>query len=107
MLMLWAKQSVIVLQPLIDNRRADAAMLCDLGSFPAAPRFGGDAGEVTELWFSPPSRSPRCLCVGTVTLEGRLYVTFRYPHALFGPSAVRRFADLYLSQLERVSGSSS
>ena len=103
MLALWAKQSSIVLQPLTGNRRADAAMLCDLGSFPAAPNFGGDAGEVTELWFSPPSRSPRCLCVGTVTLEGRLYLTFRYPHALFGPNAVRRFADLYLSQLERVS----
>ena len=104
MLALWAKQSSIVLQPLIDNRRADAAMLCDLGSFPAAPNFGGDAGEVTELWFSPPSRSPRCLCVGTVALEGRLYLTFRYPHALFGPNAIRRFADLYLSELERVSG---
>jgi len=107
MLALWAKQSSIVLQPLIDNRHADAAMLCDLGSFPAAPRFGGEAGEVTELWFSPPSRSPRCLCVGTVALEGRLYLTFRYPHALFGPAAVRRFADLYLSQLERVAGKSS
>ena len=107
MLTLWAKQSSIVLQPLVDNDQADAAMLCDLGSFPAAPRFGGEAGEVRELWFSPPSRSPRCLCVGTVTLEGRLYVTFRYPHALFGPNAVRRFADLYLSQLERVSARSA
>lgn len=107
MLALWAKQSSIVLQPLTANQRADAAMLCDLGSFPAAPSFGGDAGEVTELWFSPPSRSPRCLCVGTVTLEGRLYLTFRYPHALFGANAVRRFADLYLSQLERVSGNSA
>jgi hypothetical protein len=107
MLALWAKQSSIVLQPLTGNHRADAAMLCDLGSFPAMAGFGGDAGEVSELWFSPPSRSPRCLCVGTVTLEGRLYLTFRYPHALFGPNAVRRFADLYLSQLERVSGSSS
>jgi len=107
MLALWAKQSSIVLQPLAGNDRADAAMICDLGSLPAAPRFGGEAGEVRELWFSPPSRSPRCLCVGTVTLEGRLYVTFRYPHALFGANAVRRFADLYLSQLERVSASSS
>ena len=107
MLTLWAKQSSIVLQPLTNNDRADAAMICDLGSFPAAPRFGGDAGEVRELWFSPPSRSPRCLCVGTVTLEGRLYVTFRYPHVLFGENAVRRFADLYLSQLERVSASNS
>lgn len=107
MLTLWAKQSTIVLQPLIDNDRADAAMLCDLGSFAAAPRFGPDGGEVRELWFSPPSRSPRCLCVGAATVEGRLHLTFRYPHRLFGPAAVGRFADLYLAQLERVSASSS
>lgn len=107
MLTLWAKQSSIVLQPLIDNDRADAAMLCDLGSIPAAPRFGRDAGEVRELWFSPPSRSPRCLCVGTATLEGRLHLTFRYPHGLFGPDAVRHFAAMYLAQLERVSASSA
>ena len=107
MLTLWAKQSSIVLQPLIDNHRADAAMLCDLGPIPAAPRFGQDAGEVRELWFSPPSRSLRCLCVGTVTLEGRLHLTFRYPHALFGADAVRHFADMYLAELKRVSGSSA
>ena len=106
MLTLWAKQSSIVLQPLVDNDRADAAMLCDLGSIAAAPRFGDDAGAVRELWFSPPSRSPRCLCVGAVTVEGRLHLTFRYPHGVFGPRAVRRFADLYLAALERVSGSS-
>ena len=106
MLTLWAKQSSVVLQPLMANHRADAAMLCDLGSLAAPPRFG-PAGEVRELWFSPPSRSPRCLCVGTVTLEGRLHLTFRYPHGLFGASAVRRFADLYLAQLERVSGRSA
>jgi hypothetical protein len=107
MLTLWAKQSSIVLQPLVNNDRADAAMLCDLGSMASPPRFGHDAGEVRELWFSPPSRSPRCLCVGTVTVEGRLHLTFRYPHSLFGPDAVRRFAELYLAQLARVSGSSA
>ncbi|MBA3748549.1 MAG: hypothetical protein H0W96_13810, partial [Solirubrobacterales bacterium] len=102
MLALWAKQSSVVLQPLTDNHFADAAMLCDLGSLAEAPSFGSDAGPVRELWFSPPSRSPRCLCVGAVTVQGRLHVTFRYPHRLFGPEAVRRFADLYLAQLERV-----
>lgn len=107
MLTLWAKQSSIVLQPLVNNDRADAALLCDLGTIAAAPRFGHDAGEVREMWFSPPSRSPRCLCVGTVTLEGRLHLTLRYPHALFGPEAIRRFAGMYLAQLERVTVSSS
>ena len=107
MLSLWAKQSSIVLQPLIDNHRADAAMLCDLGAIPAAPSFGDDAGEVRELWFSPPSRSPRCLCVGAATLEGRLHLTFRYPRGQFGPDAVRRFADMYLGELERLSADSA
>ncbi len=102
MLGLWAKQSSVVLQPLTDNHSADAAMLCDLGPDAQAPSFGPDAGPVRELWFSPPSRSPRCLCVGTATVEGRLHVTFRYPHGLFGPGAVRRFADLYLSRLSLV-----
>ncbi|MBW3607318.1 MAG: hypothetical protein KY463_03005 [Actinobacteria bacterium] len=107
MLALWAKQSTIVLQPLIDNGRADAAMVCDLGSLACAPSFGPGAGQVRELWFSPPSRSPRCLCVGAVTVEGRLHLTFRYPHRLFGPDAVRRFADLYVAQLELVGGTTS
>ena len=101
MLALWAKQSSVVLQPLTGNRSADAAMLCDLGS--VEPSFGADAGEVREVWFSPPSRSPRCLCLGAVTVAGRLHLTFRYPHAVLGPDAVRRFAEGYVAQLERVS----
>ena len=105
LLALWAKQSSVVLQPLTGNHSADAAMLCDLGS--VEPSFGADAGEVREVWFSPPSRSPRCLCLGAVNVAGRLHLTFRYPHALFGPDTVRRFADGYVGQLERVTGSSS
>jgi hypothetical protein len=101
MLALWAKQSSVVLQPITSNRWADAAMLCDLGS--VEPSFGADAGEVREVWFSPPSRSLRCLCLGAVTAGGRLHLTFRYPHGVLGPDAVRRFADGYLTQLERVS----
>jgi hypothetical protein len=105
MLALWAKQSSVVLQPITANRWADAAMLCDLGS--VEPSFGADAGEVREAWFSPPSRSPRCLCLGAVTVAGRLHLTFRYPHVVLGADAVRRFADGYVGQLERVTASSS
>ena len=106
MLALWAKQSSVVLQPLTDNHSADAAMLCDLGALEEPPDFGPDAGAVREIWFSPPSRSPRCLCVGAATVQGRLHLTFRYPHGLFGPHAVRRFADCYLAALELVGASS-
>ncbi len=100
MLTLWAKQSSVVLRPITANRWADAATLCDLGN--VAPSFGPDAGEVREVWFSPPSRSPHCLCLGAVTVAGRLHLTFRYPHDVLGPDAVRRFADAYVAQLARV-----
>ncbi len=102
LLPLWAKQSVIVLQPLTGNRWIDNAMLCNLGSQDETPSFGPDAGETVELWFSTPARSPLSLSVGAVTICGRLHLTFRYPHRLFSHDAVRRFADVYLRQLRLV-----
>ena len=102
LLALWAKQSVVVLQPLEHNRMVDSAMLCNLGWVDEAPSFGPEAGEIRELWFSPPARTPLCLCLGTVTLCGRLHVTLRYPHRLFGPDAARRFAECYVDRLRDV-----
>ncbi len=102
LLPLWAKQSVIVLQPLTGNRWIDNAMLCNLGAPDEMPSFGPDAGETVELWFSTPARSPLSLSVGAVTICGRLHLTFRYPHRLFSHDAVRRFADVYLRQLRLV-----
>lgn len=102
LLPLWAKQSVIVLQPLTGNRWIDNAMLCNLGSQDETPSFGPDAGETVEVWFSTPARSPLSLSVGAVTIGGRLHLTFRYPHRLFSHDAARRFADVYLRQLRLV-----
>jgi NRPS condensation-like uncharacterized protein len=102
MLTLWAKQSIVVLQPLAKNRSVDTAMLCNLGWIDDPPVFGPEAGETTELWFSPPSRTPLSLCIGTVTVNGRLHLTFRYPRRLFGHDAVRRFAELYVEHLRSV-----
>ncbi|MEY2442894.1 MAG: hypothetical protein QOJ46_2320, partial [bacterium] len=76
---LWAKQSVIVLQPLTANRMIDAAMLCNLDAIDEVPDFGERAGETLALWVSPPSRSPLSLCLGAVAVDGRLHLTFRYP----------------------------
>ncbi len=101
LLPLWAKQSTVVLQPLTGNRLVDTAMLGYLGRL-EAPSFGPDAGEVVQLWFSTPARSPVTLCVGAVTVGGRLHLTFRYPHRVFGADAARRFAACYLEQLRLV-----
>jgi NRPS condensation-like uncharacterized protein len=98
---LWAKQSVIVLAPLTGNL-IDTTVLCNLGSLDEAPSFGPDAGEAVELWFSTPARAPLSLCLGAVTVGGRLHLSFRYPHRLLGPGAARRFADCYVEHLRQV-----
>jgi NRPS condensation-like uncharacterized protein len=107
LLPMWAKQSTVVLQRLTNNVLVDNAMLCNLGVLDEAPAFGPDVGDASELWFSTPTRSPLTLCVGAVTLNGRLHLTFRYPHRLFGPDAARRFAECYLRQVRLVAESRS
>jgi NRPS condensation-like uncharacterized protein len=102
LLPLWAKQSVVVLQPLTRNREVDTALLANIGWLDAPPSFGPEAGDAAELWFSSPARTPQCLCIGAVTVAGRLHLTFRYPHRLFGPDAARRFAESYVDQIVSV-----
>lgn len=96
---LWAKQSLIVLQPLTRNRKVDTAMLANLGWIEKPPSFGDSAGDTTEMWFSVPARAPESLCVGAVTVNGRLHLALRYPHRIFSPDAARRFADYFLAQM--------
>lgn len=103
LLALWAKQSAVVLQPVTGNRDVDTAMLCNLGRRAHPPTFGGDAGETTEVWFSPPTRIPVGLSIGAATVSGRMHLVFRYPHRLFDDDAARRFAECYVHQL-RVAG---
>jgi NRPS condensation-like uncharacterized protein len=105
LLALWAKQSIVVLQPLTANRLLDTAMLSNLGRLDEAPSFGPDAGETLELWFSTPARSPLSLCLGAVTVGGRLRLTFRYPRRVFSPDAARRFADCYRDHVRSVADS--
>lgn len=107
LLPLWAKQSLIVLQPLTRNRLIDAAMLTNVGALEEGPSFGPDAGETVELWFSAPSRAPLSVCLGAVTVGGRLHLVLRYPHRVLGPDAANSFADCYVRQLLLVAGATS
>ena len=99
---LWAKQSLVVLQPLTRNGLVDTAMLSHLGWLEGVPSFGEDAGQTTEIWFSVPARAPLALCIGTLTVAGCLHLTVRYPRRLFSADAARRFADCFLANVERV-----
>jgi NRPS condensation-like uncharacterized protein len=102
LLPLWGKQSLVVLQPLTRNRHLDTAMLANVGWIDDPPAFAHGAGATTDLWFSSPARTPECLCIGVSVVAGRLHLTFRYPHRLFGADAARRFADLYVDHIYSV-----
>ena len=99
LLPLWAKQSLVVLQPLTRNKAVDTALLANIGWLAGAPSFGAEAGETTAMWCSLPARAPHSLCIGAVTVAGRLHLTFRYPHRLFDADAARRFADSYVEHV--------
>jgi NRPS condensation-like uncharacterized protein len=99
LLPLWAKQSLVVLQPLTRNREVDTAILANAGWLTEAPSFGPEAGETTDVWFSLPARAPHSLCIGAVIVAGRLQLTFRYPRRLFGPDAAERFAASYVDHI--------
>ena len=99
LLPLWCKQSLVVLQPLVRNRLVDTALLANLDSLEEAPSFGEAAGETVHLWYSVPARGPLTLCVGAVTVGGRLHLVLRYPRRLFSASAARRFSDCFVSEI--------
>ncbi|MGH9283800.1 MAG: hypothetical protein ACRD0S_12800, partial [Acidimicrobiales bacterium] len=102
LLPLWARQSVIVLLPLTRNHLLDSAVLSFVGRLDEPPTFGEDAGAVTEVWLSTPSRMPLGLSVGAAIVAGRLHLAFRYPLRLFGPEGARHLAACYLAQLRLV-----
>jgi NRPS condensation-like uncharacterized protein len=99
LLPLWAKQSLVVLQPLTRNKEVDTALLANVGWLAEPPSFGAEAGETTAMWCSLPARAPHSLCVGAVVVGGQLHLTFRYPHTVFDAGAARRFADSYVEHV--------
>jgi NRPS condensation-like uncharacterized protein len=106
LLPLWAKRVMVLALPLTGNRLVDTAMLSNLGRLDNLPSFGHreSAGEVEELWFSPPARMPLGLTIGAATVAGRLHLVLRYRHRLFDAPAAARFADLYLRKLQAFTG---
>jgi NRPS condensation-like uncharacterized protein len=57
--------------------------------------LGGEAGELTEFWSSPPAPMPMGIAMTTVILRGRLHISVRYHRALLDAEAARAFSALY------------
>ncbi|MCA1693152.1 MAG: hypothetical protein LC733_13525, partial [Actinobacteria bacterium] len=62
LLPLWAKQSLVLLQPLTRNRLVDTAIFSNLGWLHQPPWFGACAGETVDLGTRYRREHPRpCL----------------------------------------------
>ncbi len=99
LLPLWANRLVVLALPLTGNRLVDTAMLSNLGRVDMPPFGEAGAGQVDELWFSPPARMPLGLTIGAATVGGRLHLVLRYRNRQFDHAAAVRFADLYVRTL--------
>lgn len=83
------KQRLQQLIPLTGNVVVDTAVLSNLGRLDALP------DGIRRIGFSPPGRMPLGASLGVATLDGVLWVTLRYRHALWDAEAAREFAGLY------------
>jgi NRPS condensation-like uncharacterized protein len=88
------KQRLQELIPLTGNMVVDTAVLSNLGKLDALPSLGDHGGEVKAIWFSPPGRMPLGASFGTATVNGEMFITLRYRHALFSAEAAREFTQL-------------
>lgn len=93
------KRQFQLLLPLVEDRVVDSTCLSNLGRV-AIPDFGGDAGETTEVWFSPTSAMRVMpLCLGLVGTGSTLRAMFRSDGRSIGEGALARFAEMYRETL--------
>jgi NRPS condensation-like uncharacterized protein len=64
--------------------------------------LGGEAGELTEFWFSTPAGMPMGVAMATVILRGRLHISLRYHRRLLDAEAARAFVLLYSDTIMKV-----
>ena len=81
------------LLPLVQSQFVETATLSNLGRV-TIPAFG-DAGAVTEVWFSPPCLSELIpLAVGMAGVGSELFLSIRSNRRYVGDAAAERFAKI-------------
>ncbi|MBO0841678.1 MAG: hypothetical protein J2O46_00720 [Nocardioides sp.] len=92
------KKALPTFLPLVERQFVETTTLSNLGR--QAPPAWGDAGEVRELWFSPPSMSSTIpLALGVAGMGEELYVGLRSDRRSIGPEALQAYAELFRSTL--------
>jgi NRPS condensation-like uncharacterized protein len=96
---LWLKRYLV---PSLDSAHQINVVLSNVGNL--KERFSlGDAGAVTEFWFSPPMPMSDGLSMGANGYQGALHLCFRYVHTLMSEDAISDFADIYRQSLHWLS----
>jgi NRPS condensation-like uncharacterized protein len=76
------------------DRFVDTAVLSNLGRLEGVPRLDDTAGNVKDVWFSPPGRMPLGASLGAATHNDEFFLCLRYRHALFDADGAAAFATV-------------
>lgn len=92
------KQNLQKFLPLVQDRFVDTTVLSNLGRL-ELPAFG-DAGEVTEVWFSPPLFGDIMpVVLGAAGIGRELFLSIRTKRAAMDAEAAVQFSDLLRNTL--------
>lgn len=80
--------------PLFAGSLMETTILSNLGRLATSPSMG-DAGRITDLYFTPPAPMPAGVSVGAASMEDRMFLTVRYRLAHFDAAAAKEFGALY------------
>ena len=84
--------------PLFATNLMETTVLSNLGRLATSPSMG-EAGKITDLYFTPPAPMPAGVSVGAASMEDRMFLTLRYRKAHFDAVAAKEFGALYRETL--------
>lgn len=96
---LWLKQYLV---PPQDSAQQMNVVLSNVGNLKEELSMG-DAGAVTEFWFSPPMPMSDGVSMGACGYQGALHLCFRYLHTVMSDHTIAEFADIYRQSLHWLS----
>ncbi|UUZ58689.1 hypothetical protein [Nocardioides sp. B-3] len=95
-----ARKAFTGLLPPVQKQFIETTVLSNVGRL-SLPGFG-DAGEVTEVWFSPPGMAVSGLMpigVGVVGVGKELFIAFRTDRRVLSDQAAAEFVELFRQTL--------
>lgn len=84
--------------PLFGKTLMETTWVSNLGRLEAMPEMG-DAGKVTDVFFTPPAPMPCSIAIGIACMDDQLLIGLRYRNSQFDEAATLDFARLLKTTL--------